>query len=87
MRKRSGEEKEKPPSSADFCEDADSGGDVAPSAWLTSPHARTLRRGGLAHPYCTASEEKVKRMVTLDYILVMCHPVVPCPCREFCGRG
>ena len=41
--------KEKPPSSADFREDADSGGEIAPSSWVTNPRARTLRRGGVAH--------------------------------------
>ena len=41
--------KEKPPTSADFRRDADSGGEIAPSSWVTNPRARTLRRGGLAH--------------------------------------
>ena len=34
--------KEKPPTSADFCEDADSGGEIAPSSWVTNPRARTF---------------------------------------------
>ena len=36
--------KEKPPTSADFRDDADSGGEIAPSSWVTNPRARTLRR-------------------------------------------
>ena len=28
---------------------ADSGGEIAPSSWVTRPRARTLRRGGVAH--------------------------------------
>ena len=36
--------KEKPPTSADFRRDADSGGEIAPSSWVTNPRARTLRR-------------------------------------------
>ena len=39
--------KEKPPTSADFRDDADSGGEIAPSVWVTNPRARTLRRGGI----------------------------------------
>ena len=39
--------KEKPPTSADFRRDADSGGEIAPSSRLTRPRARTLRRGGI----------------------------------------
>ena len=38
--------KEKPPTSADFSENADSGGEIAPSVWVTNPRARTLRRVG-----------------------------------------
>ena len=44
-----GRRQKKPPSSADFREDADSGGEIAPSVWVTNPRARTLRRGGVAH--------------------------------------
>ena len=38
--------KEKPPSSADFRRDADSGGEIAPSVWVTNPRARTFAPWG-----------------------------------------
>ena len=34
--------KEKPPTLADFRRDADSGGEIAPSSWVTNPRARTF---------------------------------------------
>lgn len=38
--------KEKPPTSADFSENADSGGEIAPSVWVTNPRARTFAPWG-----------------------------------------
>lgn len=39
--------KEKPPTSADFRDDADSGGEIAPSSWVTNPRARTFAPWGI----------------------------------------
>ena len=58
--------KEKPPTSADFCEDADSGGRTAPSSWVTNPRARTFapwwdwRTHNIHHVIMMSSEHERK---------------------------
>lgn len=60
--------KEKPPTSADFSENADSGGEIAPSVWVTNPRARTFapwgdwRTHNIHHVIMMSSESGWKSM-------------------------
>ena len=58
--------KEKPPTSADFRRYADSGGEIAPSVWVTNPRARTFapwldwRTHNIHHVIIMSSESEWK---------------------------
>lgn len=52
--------KEKPPTSADFCEDADSGGEIAPSVWVTNPRARTFA------PWCDWRTHNIHHVIMMS---------------------